>query len=637
MIELGHLATIIALTLSLLALVFSVIGARWDAAFLQAARLALFATAGLLVLACATVIEAFLRHDFSVLYVAMNSNLRLPVMYRIAALWGGHEGSLLLWATILSLFGAGVVAIHWKKDPDFMPAVMGIFSAILLGFLTLVLFLSSPFERLVPAAADGRDLNPLLQDPQMALHPPTLFAGYTGFAVPYAFAMAVLLTRRGVDRWIFLARRWTLFAWMTLTAGIALGGHWAYRELGWGGYWAWDPVENASFMPWLIGTALLHSFMVQEQRKTFRHWNLALAITAFALSILGTFLVRSGIISSVHAFANDPSRGLYLLGFFFTILAGSFGLLVLRSGRLSVGTQPPEFWSRETLFVVNNWVFLVATLTVFLGTLYPLAMDLFTGTKVTVAAPFFNKTFVPIMLVNLAVMAVAPFVPWRRFTVAQMRRVALAPAVLSTIVMGILVIVGLRRPLPVIAVGLIVFAGALLAREWMHGGLLVRIRNNRRRLGGLVSHAGILVLGIGFIGSWAYQSEADVALQRGEKTRIAGYEVRYHGVEETRGPNWTGWKGHFEIVAADGKSLGRLEPQKRIYSRADMPTTEPARLRTGLSEVYVSMGQVDAATNTVTVKVFYNPLVYLVWLGVDLLIAGGLLSLSHRIRSRRTV
>jgi cytochrome c-type biogenesis protein CcmF len=647
-IELGHLATILALVLSVVAVIASIVGAKWDASFLRVGRASLHAVTLLIIFGCLTIVYAFLKSDFSVLYVAMNSNTRLPIFYKIAALWGGHEGSLLMWAGILSFFGSLVLIRHWKSDPDFMPAVTGVFATLTFGFLSLILFLSSPFERLFPAAPEGRDLNPLLQDFQMVIHPPTLFAGYTGYAVPFAFAIAVLLTGRGIDRWVFVVRRWSLVAWMLLTAGIALGGHWAYRELGWGGYWAWDPVENASFMPWLIGTALLHSVMVQEQRKSFRIWNISLAITAFSLSILGTFLVRSGVISSVHAFASDPSRGIFLLGFFFVILIASFGLLVYKADRIqSEDDGTSRVLSRETFFLFNNWVFLVATFTVMLGTLFPSALELLGNTKVTVAAPFFNKTFVPIILVNILLMTVAPMLPWRKFTGEQLRRVTLMPAIVAIIAMIGLVIVGIRIPLAVISLGMVVFGMIILAREWYRSasararsrgtgfaqGFARMVSTNRRRFGGLVAHFGMLILVIGFVGSYAYQSESSVGLAEGEKTAIGNYEILYTGTRPIYGPNWSGFAGVLDIYRG-GNLVGHLEPEKRFYARSDMPMTEPARMATLTHELYVAIGDMDPKSGAVSMHIYLNPFVHFVWAGIVILILGGMVSYTHRIRSR---
>ncbi len=647
LIELGHLASIAALGLALFTIVAAWLGAKWDASFLAVGKRANQLATALLIFGCGTIVYAFVVSDFSVLYVAMNSNVRLPIFFRVAALWGGHEGSLLMWAALVSLFGSLVIQKHWKSDPDFIAPIMGTFGAILAGFLSLVIFLSSPFERLIPAALEGRDLNPLLQDFQMVLHPPMLFIGYTAFAVPFAIAMAVLLTGRGADRWVYLARPWTLIAWISLTIGIALGGHWAYRELGWGGYWAWDPVENASFMPWLVGTALLHSVMVQEQRKTFRIWNIGLAVSAFSLSILGTFLVRSGIISSVHAFASDPSRGIYLLGFFFVTLAVSFGLLIWKAAQLQNRGSGSLGVSREALFLYNNVFFVVGMLTVLLGTLFPLFMDLSIEVKVTVAAPFFNQTFVPLMILNMLLMAVAPVLPWRKFTKERLLEVSAIPAVFGIIgVVGALIL-GVMKPVALAAVFASFFAGSVVLREWFRvvwvrsrgqasriGSSIVQtLKSNPRRYGGLLAHLGIAVIAIGFVGSYAYQQETDVVLEQGERTKFGDYELRFLGMNDITGPNWSGKAGHFEIFR-DGKLVETLHPEKRNYLRSSMPTTEPRRFWAWIHEFYLTLGDVDEESGAALVKIYINPLVQFVWAGVFLMVFGGFVSLLHRGRFR---
>jgi cytochrome c-type biogenesis protein CcmF len=643
------MATLLAMALSVVGVVGSVLGARWDASFLHVARLSLYASAGLMTFGCLTLVYAFLQDDFSVLYVAMNSNSRLPVFYKVTALWGGHEGSLLFWAAMIGVYGAIVVRMHWKSDPDFMPSVIGVLSAVVLGFLAMILLLSNPFELIMPAPADGRDLNPLLQDFQMVFHPPSLFLGYTGFVAPFAFALAVLITGKGIDRWIFISRKWIILAWVFLTLGIALGGQWAYRELGWGGYWAWDPVENASFMPWLIGTAFLHSVMVQEQSKRFRIWNLSLAITAFAFSIFGTFLVRSGIISSVHAFASDPSRGLYLLAFFFAVLAVSFGLLVVKGDRFKSPDDDAPLFSRENLLLINNWIFLVATFTVVLGTLYPLFLDLTIEEKVTVAAPFFNQTFVPIMVFNIIFMAVAPMLPWRRFSGQNLKKVAVVPAASAVVGMGALFALGIQRPLPLISLGVAIFGSVLIGTDWVKGamaraktgkthigaGFLRLAGANRRRFGGLVAHVGILVLVVGFVGSYAYQKSIEIAVVPGERTAIGGYDILYTGTNPVSGPNWRGVAAHFDVFR-DGVQVADLHPEKRTYmARTDMPTTEPKRLKRPTHELYITLGDVDAQTGRALAKIYINPLVHLVWFGAFLLILGGGISLTHKIKPRR--
>ena len=398
-IELGQVATCLAFMLSLAA-VACIFLSNWLAApaFVISAKNILIANFLLATLACFAIIWSFVKLDFSVLYVAQNANNNLPMLYRLSALWGAHEGSLILWLWYLTLFSALAVTLHWRTHPLSISNVIGVLATLQSAFLGFVLFLSSPFTQIHPPLAEGRDLNPLLQDPGLVFHPPTLYLGYVGFAIPFAFAIAALIRGQSGREWVVTTRRWTLFSWLALTSGILLGGYWAYYELGWGGYWAWDPVENASLMPWLAATAFLHSAMAQEQRNLFQSWNIFLIISAFVLSLLGTFLVRSGVLSSVHAFASDPSRGVYILLFLSLVSLASYGLLILRAPRLAGPGVIGSLLSREMTLLLNNLLFVVAAITILIGTLYPLAVEIVTGDRVSVAAPYFNTVMPPIIL-----------------------------------------------------------------------------------------------------------------------------------------------------------------------------------------------------------------------------------------------
>ncbi|HEY4484882.1 MAG TPA: heme lyase CcmF/NrfE family subunit, partial [Nitrospiria bacterium] len=393
-IEIGHLSVVIALVLSIVGIAAPLFGLKtlnpdWVRVGRQAITLNFF----LISVGMAAMIHAFVTNDFSVKYVMSTSNSKLPIFYKVAGLWGGHEGSLLLWVWILSIYSTIAVWLHWRTQPAVMPYLVSIQSMIMSGFLSLIVFLSSPFERIYPVPLNGKDLNPLLQDPAMVVHPPMLYLGYVGFSIPFAFAMSALLSGRLGEEWIKVTQRWTLVAWMSLTTGILMGGYWAYYELGWGGYWGWDPVENASFMPWLVGTAFLHSVMVQEKRKMFKVWNLFLIIVTFSLSLIGTFLVRSGVLSSVHTFATDPGRGLYILIFLAIMMLFGFGTLILRSGKMRSHVEMDSILSRESAFLFNNLFFLVAAATVFLGTLYPLLMETLKTAKVSLGPPYYNAVF----------------------------------------------------------------------------------------------------------------------------------------------------------------------------------------------------------------------------------------------------
>ena len=422
-IEIGHFSVIVALVLSVFGMASAALALKTrNPDWARSGRMAVTLIFALLGIGMLALVYAFIVRDFSVLYVANNSNSKLPFFYTVSAVWGGHEGSLLLWVFILSVFSTLAVWLHWRTQPTIMPYLIAVECAIIFGFLCLIVFLSSPFERLLPVPMDGKDLNPLLQDPAMVMHPPMLYMGYVGFSIPFSFAMAALFSGRLGEEWIKVTQRWTTFAWMCLTTGILLGGYWAYYELGWGGYWGWDPVENASFMPWLVGTAYLHSVLVQEKRKMFKVWNLFLIIVTFSLSLIGTFLVRSGVLTSVHSFATDPERGLYILIFVGTIIGIAFGALILRSAKLKSQVEMDSLISRESIFLFNNLFFLVAAATVFLGTLYPLILETLQGAKVTVGPPYYNAVFMPIALGLLFLMGIGPYIPWRKASGRQFEK-----------------------------------------------------------------------------------------------------------------------------------------------------------------------------------------------------------------------
>lgn len=515
-IELGMVATALSLVLAIVCIAASIYGASTQQpVFNQVARQALIANFVLVTLSGFTVVWSFVQNDFSVAYVAENSNTRLPLIYRLTALWGAHEGSLLLWLWFLTLYSALVVLIHWKTHPRSMPYVMATLAAVQVGFQVLILFLSSPFTELIPAPAEGRELNPLLQDPGLIIHPPMLYLGYVGFVVPFAFAVAALIRGNAGAEWVVATRRWTLFAWLALTSGIMLGGYWAYYELGWGGYWAWDPVENASLMPWLTGTALLHSIMAQENRNLFRSWNAFLAITTFALSLLGTFLVRSGVLTSVHAFAVDPTRGTYLLAFLGIVTLGGFGLLIYRADTLRSNARLDGSLSRESTLLFNNLFLVVAAATVFLGTLYPLVVEVMADERITVAAPYFNKTVLPIMVAVVWLMAIGPVVPWRKSNLTRLRKLMAGPLCAALVCLLIGWFFGVRALLPLLAlagIGCVLASIALdtwrstkaridISGKTWFAGLIATALWNRRRYGGFIVHLGVTIVVFGILAS----------------------------------------------------------------------------------------------------------------------------------------
>lgn len=650
-IEIGHFAAITAFLLALTQMGTALVGISMARpAWIRVGRQAAFAVFALLTLSCGTLIAAFMGHDFSVRYVAEHASLALPSFYLATALWGGHEGSLLLWGWFLSLFGAVAVWRHWSTHGRSLPWVLVVHGGLLSGFLTLIVFLSSPFERLNPPPMDGRDLNPLLQDPGMVFHPPFLYMGYVGFAIPYAFAMAALITGKAGDEWILATRRWTLFSWIMLTIGIVFGAYWAYYELGWGGYWAWDPVENASFMPWLTGTAFLHSVIVQERRGMFKTWNLFLITTTFALSLLGTFLVRSGVLSSVHAFASDPGRGVTILIFMAVLLLFSFGLLVFRSNLLHTDVRLESPFSKESAFLFNNLLFMVATLTVLLGTLFPLAVETLSDSKVSVGAPYYNKVFIPIMLGILLLMGIGPLIAWRRATLARLRRDFPLPIVLALFVgLPIAVWQGITHPYGLATVALILFVLGTHVLDVVRGvylrrkaaaqvailpALLQLLRRNKRRYGGMAVHLGIVIMAAGFIGSGLFQQEIDLFLSPGDSVKIGSWNLTLESVGKRAKYNW---KADEAVIRAEQDGSGvvtTLRPQKRSYGGRSQPTTEAAIYSTWREDLYVVLGD-PVKVNTWNFRIYRNPLVSWIWWGTGVMCLGVFFAMFQGRRLQR--
>ena len=649
LIRLGGLAIATALALSLAAAGLALASRQGrDVARLVAARNAVLAVAALLSLGMAILIHAFVVSDFSVAYVAQNSNLALPVLYKITATWGAHEGSLLLWAWYLGMLSAAAVLIHWRDHPLSMPWIIATLALVQAGFLALIVFLSNPFATLAPLPPDGRDLNPLLQDPGLAFHPPVLYLGYVGFAVPFAFAVAAMMRAHVGTEWVSAVRRWVLFAWTALTSGIIFGGYWAYYELGWGGYWAWDPVENASLMPWLAGTALMHSMMAQDRRHMFRLWNAFLVVATFLLTLLGTFLVRSGVLTSVHAFATDPARGGYILAFMVVAMVTGFGLLIWRAESLESDAGVESPLSREAGLLANNVLLMIAALIVVIGTLFPLAVELATGDKISVGAPYFNHVMVPLMLGVMVLMALGPSVPWRAMPGDRFTRIMRLPGAAALVALGLGLAMGAREVTTLAAMTIVAFAAtatladigrAIAARARVGGtgwgrAALAATLQGRRRMGGLIVHFGMVLIGAGMIGSGLFQQAQTVHLRPGEAAAIHGYEVRLDGVEETTGPNWQGKLARFSILR-DGAVVDAMLPEQRFYELRGMATTETAIRSELAGDLYIFFGDEDAGA--VVAQTYWNPLVGLVWLGWMVVLAGSFLSLTEAGVLRRRV
>lgn len=633
--ELGQILLVTALLMAVLQTVLPLWGAhRGRATWMAVARPAAYAQLALLLGAFGVLTAAFVTQDFSVRYVAENSNSLLPLTYRYSAVWGAHEGSLLLWALVLALW-CGAVALWSKRLPAEVAArVLGVLGIISIGFLAFLIFTSNPFARLIPAPLEGRDLNPLLQDPGLIIHPPMLYIGYVGFSVPFAFAIAALLEGRVDARWLRWTRPWTNVAWGFLTIGIALGSWWAYYELGWGGWWFWDPVENASFMPWLAGAALIHSQAVTEKRGSFASWTLLLAIAAFALSLLGTFLVRSGVLTSVHSFAADPSRGTFILIFLALVIGGALLLYALRAGALTSDDPRRGFLptSRETLLLANNLLLAAACGMVLLGTLYPLLADALGLGKVSVGPPYFGTLFVVLMAPLVALLPFGPLVNWQRDQ-ASRRLAMLAPWAGLALLLG--VIAYFMAPQ-----GALKTAAGVTGAAWVALGtgrfVWTRLRGNGRftaeMVGMLLAHGGVAVFLAGALLVEALNVQREVALAPGQSLVVGTYEVRFEGVDHQQGPNYVADRGHLRVFQHD-RQLALLHPEKRLYASGGQVMTEAgihARLN---GDVYVALGE-SLGNNAWAVRVHIKPFVRWIWLGALLMALGGFVTAADR-RFRR--
>jgi len=628
--ELGHFALILALAVALVQGTLPLIGAsRGDLRLMTLGRTAALTQAFLVLLAFGALTQAYVTSDFSVLNVVDNSHSAKPLLYKISGVWGNHEGSMLLWALILALFGAAV-AIFGANLPDTLRSrVLAIQALIGVGFLAFLLFTSNPFQRVFPAPPDGNGLNPLLQDPGLAFHPPLLYLGYVGFSVTYAFAVAALLEGRVDAAWARWVRPWALAAWCFLTLGIALGSWWAYYILGWGGFWFWDPVENASLMPWLAGTALLHSAIVVEKRDALKSWTVLLALLAFSLSLLGTFLVRSGVLTSVHAFAQDPSRGMFILAFLLLVTGGGLALYAWRAPQLQGGGlfQPV---SREGALILNNLLLCTLAATVLLGTLYPLFLDLLTGNKVSVGPPFFNATFVPLCAPLFAALCVGPFLGWKRAELwpALMRlRIALVVSLAAIVVA--MTMIDSRSTLAALAFGfgvwLIVGSLASLSDRVRSGTLRTIPRST---LGMVISHASLGVVVLGSVATSSWNTELMQTMKPGDRVSFAGYSVQLERMDQVQGPNYVAERATLNVTVG-GKPYTVLQPERRLFTVQRRQVAETAIQTNLLRDFYATLGEGDPKQGWV-IRLYLNPLAPWIWLGAALCALGGFVSLSDR-------
>lgn len=644
-VELGHFALMLALAMAMVQGLLPLWGAqRGNSALMALARPGARGQFLFIAIAYACLTYSFIDNDFSVLLAARHSNSALPLVYRITAVWGNHEGSILLWSLILAGWTLAVSVFSRQLDEVTVARVLGVMGLISCGFILFTLLTSNPFERLLPAAPDGQDLNPLLQDPGMVIHPPMLYMGYVGFVVAFAFSIAALLSGRLDAAWARWSRPWTTVAWCFLTLGIALGSFWAYYELGWGGWWFWDPVENASFMPWLVGTALIHSLSVTEKRGGFKMWTALLAILAFSLSLLGTFIVRSGVLSSVHAFASDPARGVFILGFLAFVIGGSLVLFAVRAPRVGQGGQF-SLVSRESMLMANNVLLVVAAAAVLLGTLYPLVIDALGMGKLSVGPPYFSAVFVPLMTPALFLMGVGPIARWREATLTDLtRRLRWAAAVSLGSAVTVSLVIGQWRPMTT--------AGLLLA-AWVASTAFVNLVQRLREhpapslaarvmaqsgsyFGMLLAHLGVAVFILGVTVVMSFQTEVDVRMEPGDTATVGGFQFRLEAVNPVRGPNYTAMRGTLTVKRGD-QSVATLTPERRVYDVSRAPMTEVAIDRGVGRDLYIALGEPVSQTAW-SVRLHHKPFVNWIWGGCVLMALGGFLAvMDRRYRARRNV
>jgi cytochrome c-type biogenesis protein CcmF len=636
--EIGSGALLVALTLALYGAVVAALGARrGQVALVESAQHAALGVFVLLTAAMLLLVYAFLTFDFSVRYVSVNTNLGTPFYYRITALWGALEGSIVLWAWMVGLYTLIVILRHRTSARELYPWVLTVMLAVVSFFLLVMTVAAPVFARVTPIPADGRGLNPLLEDSGMITHPVALYLGFTGFTVPFAFAIAALVTGRVGDFWITTTRRWTILAWYFLSLGLLIGGWWSYHVLGWGGYWAWDPVENAAFMPWLTATALLHSVMIQERRRMLRLWNVALVILTFSLTLFGTFLTRSGVIASVHAFSQG-SIGIFFLSFLSLVVLVALALIAWRWDTLGAQGQLDSVVSRESAFLLNNVLLVAATFTVFFGTVFPLLSEAVRDVKVSVGAPFFNQVNVPLFLSLIFLMGVGPLIAWRRASVENLKRNFLAPVVIGLVAAAVLRLLGVGSVLVLVSLALTVFVAATItvdlvratrARRTMGerplaalGGLL---RRHNRRYGGFIVHLAVLVVAVGVTGSQTWSVHTETTLKRGEQAELGGYRIRFEGLRESQESNHGKVTGTFTVV--NGRAAGTvLQPAKKFYPQEQSPIAY-VDYRLGLiDDIYVVLGDFARDGTSATVKLQINRMVSWIWIGGLVLTLGTLLA-----------
>ena len=638
---LGHACVLVALGFALWGIAAPILGVRTQReVFFSSTRAAILAQFALVTIAALSLIYALVTTDFSVKYVAFNTTRSTPIYYRVTGLWGALEGSLMLWEWILIIFAALVAWSYRDQHRDLMPWVLAVFSIVSAFFLGVIAFASNPFERIFPIPADGRGLNPLLEDANMLTHPPLLYTGFVGLTVPYAFAMAALIKGRLDEAWIVTTRRWTLIAWFFLTMGNLVGAWWSYHVLGWGGYWAWDPVENAAFMPWLPATAFLHSIQVQEHRSMLKVWNLSLIILAFCLTIFGTFLTRSGILSSIHAFSSGPVGAIFL-GFLAFVLLGSFGLLAWRSEQLRGQPQFDSLVSRESAFLLNNVVLVSALFTILLGTIFPLISEAVAGVQVSVGAPYFNSVAAPLFLLLVFLMGVGPMIAWRRASLDNLRRNFLWPSVAALLLGLALFIWRVRDFLPLLGFTLLAFVfftilfdvslavrgRRRIAGEGVFKALATLARRNQRRYGGLVVHLGVVLIIMGIAGSMSYSVEREATMQLGQSLSIGKYHILFEGLRGSQQPTHYRVEGAFRVFNAS-HDLGVVAPALKFFPNQQSPVGRAVRRGSLAEDIYLILsGFSELKENRATLKVLVRPLISWIWLGGVVVALGTLVAI----------
>ena len=640
MSDLGSIAILLSFFITIYSLAACAVAARTESrAFALSGGNGIVSVAFLLLIAVCCLVYELVTLDFSLRYVALNTSTDLPVIYRVTALWAGQAGSLLLWSFILSLYAAFVVLRSRKKGGD--PYVNAVLCIVSLFFLFLIAYVEDPFEKLGAAVAEGRGLNPILQNGYMAIHPITLYVGYVGITVPFAFGIAALLSGRLGDEWIRNCRKYALFSWMFLSAGLLLGARWAYLELGWGGYWAWDPVENAAFMPWLAGTAFLHSVMIQERKAMLKKWNMILLIITFFLSIFGTFITRSGIVSSVHSFARSDIGPLFL-GFMVFILLFSFALLAYRSKELGSEERFDSVLSRESAFLFNNLLFLAAAFSVFLGTIFPVLSEAFTGKKILVGPPYFNAVGVPIGLVLILLMGIGPLISWKKASTANLKRNFVFPAVVFLVVLLALLVSGMREPVALLSFALCGFVAATVFLEYFRGirvrsgrgenpvsALFNLVSRNRRRYGGYIVHLGVVLLVIGITASSLFVTQKEVVLDKGDSFSLGRYDLVFHGVRFISNDAKDGFSAELSI-RNNGKSVATMYPEKNIYkyegNREINQETEVVLRSTFRDDLYLILSEVDGSGKA-NIRALLNPMVNWIWAGGFVIVLGAIVTM----------